>query len=188
MKHILILLTAIFIIGGCVALGQKTVNLDETEYYAQYSFFYKAGMHSSANFREGNLIPINTRIKIRSTGGHSITGGEAFEIVTSDGRHKIVVSHDPEKSGMTLDEYKNRLLSTNRVDLSGYNEQVQDFIRNGEGAIGMSKDMLVKAIGYPPADLTPDMNAESWIYRLNLLQKTYVTFDRFDNVQDIFHK
>ena len=68
------------------------------------------------------MIPVNTRIKIRAVGGYSVTGGEAFEIVTVDGRHKIVVSHDPEKSGGTLEEYKDRLLKTTRVDLSGYNE------------------------------------------------------------------
>lgn len=188
MKHLAIAIAALFLLGGCVSLGQKTISTDETEYYAQYSFFYKTGIHSAANFREGTLIPINTRIKVRSVGGYSVTGGEAFEIATVDGRHKIVVSNDPEKSGLTLEEYKNRLLKTTRADLSGYTEQVQDLIRNGEAAIGMTKDMVVKAIGYPPADLTPDINAESWIYRLNLLQKTYVTFDRSGKVTDIFHR
>ena len=61
-------------------------------------------------------------------------------------------------------------------------------IRNGEAAIGMTKEMVVKAIGYPPADLTPDKSVPTWIYRLNLLQKTYVTFDKTGNVADIFHK
>lgn len=188
MKHTALILAAVLILGGCVTLGKKTLSADETEYYAQYSFFYKAGIHSSANFREGTLIPVNTRIKIRSVGGYSVTGGEAFEITTVDGRHKIIVSNDPEKSGLTLDEYQKRLLKPTRVELSDYTEQAQDLIRNGEAAIGMTRDMVIKAIGYPPADLTPSMDAENWIYRLNLLQKTYVTFDNSGKVTDIFHK
>ncbi|QAR32298.1 hypothetical protein EP073_02455 [Geovibrio thiophilus] len=188
MKRILLMLAVLISVAACVTVGKKTTSMDDTTYYTQYSFFYKAGIHKSANYREGTLIPINTPVKIRSIGGYDLTGDESFEIRTVDGRHKIVVSNDKDNSGMSLTDYRNKLLGAAKADLSAYPEQAQDLIRNGEAAKGMTKDMLLKALGTPPVDLTPSLNSESWIYHLNLFQKTYISFDENGMVKDIFHK
>jgi len=188
MKRIFLMLAVLLSVAACVTVGKKTTSMDDTTYYTQFSFFYKAGIHKSANYREGTLIPINTPVKIRSIGGYDLTGDESFEIATVDGRHKIVVSNDKDNSGVSLTDYRNKLLGTEKVDLSGYSEQAQSFIRNGEAAKGMTRDIMLKALGTPPVDLTPSLNTETWIYHLNLFQKTYVTFGEDGVVRDIFHK
>jgi hypothetical protein len=188
MKRILIMLAVVISVAACVTVGKKTTSTDDTTCYTQYSFFYKAGIHKSANYREGTLVPINTPVKIRSIGGYDLTGDESFEITTVDGRHKIVVSNDKDNSGMSLTDYRGKLLGKAKADLSAYSEQAQAFIRNGEAAKGMTKEMILMALGTPPVDLTPSLNSDAWIYRLNLLQKTYISFDENGMVKDIFHK
>jgi hypothetical protein len=188
MKRILLSAVLIFTLSACMTFGKKTAPADDAAYYAQYSFFYKNGTHKSSNYREGTLIPINTPMKILTVGGYDLTGNEAFEVITLDGRHKITVSNVKSDSGLDLDEYKNRLLGRKKVDISAYSEQAQAFIRNGEPAKGMTKDMVLKAMGYPPVDLTPTVNASEWIYNLNLFQKGYFRFDSDGNVIDIFYR
>lgn len=188
MRNILLAVVFLISVVGCVTVGDKVVYVEDNEYYVQYSFFYKNDMTSSSNYREGTLIPINTKVRLQNIGGYDIFGEKSFEIVTVDGRHRIVVGNNEDTSGVNLEQFKNRMLKKEPVSLSEYTEQVQSFIRNGEPAKGMTKEMVLLAMGYPPYDLTPSLEEQNWIYKQAMFQKAYLIFNDSGILIDLFYK
>jgi uncharacterized protein YceK len=189
MKKVITAAVCLILLAGCITIGQKTIPEQQDKlYHTQYSIFYKNGVHKTTNYREGTLLPINSLVKVISIGGMDLTGNETFEILSTDGLHKVIISNVKSDSGLTLFDLRHRLLDENPVDLSKYTDQEASFIRKGQPAIGMSKDILLKAMGYPPVDDTPSLNASEWVYKRSLFQKSYYVFDENGIVKDIIHK
>ncbi len=56
-------------------------------------------------------------------------------------------------------------------------EADRDGIRTGMVSLGMTKQGVIFALGYPPRHVTPNLDSTSWIYWKNRFNRISVTFD-----------
>lgn len=50
-------------------------------------------------------------------------------------------------------------------------------IKNGTIAVGMSKDAVVMAYGYPPSHKTPTLDSNMWTYWRDRFRRVFVYFE-----------
>ena len=79
--------------------------------------------------------------------------------------------------GMDKEEYINLITSPEPVSLSGFSELDLQGIEEGKALVGMTKDGIKTALGYPAKHRTPSLEENTWIYWRNRYSTTGVVFD-----------
>jgi hypothetical protein len=128
------------------------------EYYLRNCIWYENGTHDTTNYTRGALLPINTKVTLVSLGsdGMSIrvdTTGEQVQIKNT-GKYT-------RKSMVTI---ARNMLSPSEVSLEGFPREIADAIRSGEMRLGMTKQQVIMARGWPPAHKTPSLDQNTWMY------------------------
>ena len=125
------------------------------------------------------IIPAGTKINIskKSRRGfyftHDISSQEAF-----------VEFHEP-RMGMSVDAYIDLLTSASPVNLAKFSATDQKGIKEGRAAVGMTREGVMTALGYPAAHRTPDLDASRWIYWQNRFRTLAVDFGADGKVSSI---
>lgn len=142
------------------ALAWTTAALaDDTIYFVQHSFYAEKSKHITTNYHVGTLVPINTKVKITDM------GSSKMKIELPDqGNTEIKIENAEKHTKKSMEEIKNRMFGTNEVDLKKSSKEVQESIKTGQIAVGMTKDEVLLAYGYPPAHATASTDADQWIY------------------------
>ncbi len=134
---------------------QKIISSNETV-YTQVNMWAEGKRTFGTNFSKGLLIPINTELKIISVDGKRIV----FEYLGAQINYEVYTKH----TQLNSEETMSRLFSTKKVDLSKFSKKVQNNILSGKIAIGMTKDEVLLARGYPPAHVTIALEVDTWKY------------------------
>jgi hypothetical protein len=137
--------------------------------YTAYNIWYeKPTKIWSTNYQKGTMLPAGTEVRIVKQSSKFLL----FESVADQGRFKLswVPKHHPGVStSALLDRF---LVSKNFEEMTaGFTAEEIESIKAGEIAVGMSKDAVLIAAGYPPGTRTPSTAANSWFY----------WYDRFRN-------
>ena len=158
--------------GGLAAKGDKL--------YTQFSLYYEEDHHITTNYRKGVLVPVNTEVEFVKASRKRIT----VRIPSYD----VTVHFENEEgySGEKIDGIFKRTFGKAPVNISGFTEAEQSSIKKGTVAVGMSKDAVVKAMGYPPKHKTPTLNMDQWRYWKNRFDTMLVFFDdgKVTSIQD----
>ena len=148
--------------------------------YAQFSFFYEGDHHITTNYRKGILVPINTEVEFVQSSRKRIT----VKIPSYDAT--VNIENEEDYSGEKIDGIFNRMFAREPVKLDSFSEAEQSQIKKGLVAEGMSKDAVVKAMGYPPKHKTPSLNMDQWRYWKNRFDTQLVYFEngKVSSIQD----
>lgn len=125
------------------------------------------------------IIPAGTKITItrKAKRGfffkHEHSGQEAF------------VEYHQGNMGMGMDAYIDLITSTTPVDLSRFSALDRKGITEGKVQVGMTRDGVMTALGYPAAHRTPDLNGARWIYWQNRFRTLAVDFGADGKVSSI---
>lgn len=138
--------------------------------YTAHSFYYEKGRYLTTNYRTGILLPINTKVKILSIGRKSIE----IEVVKSG--QVIDIVNAPKYTGLDIDGIYGRMFSAAPVDLSRFSARDRGLIRAGKVGVGMRRDAVIKALGYPPSHKTPTLEQRKWTYWRNRFRTFVVEF------------
>lgn len=140
----------------------------------------KGSYANYTNPGDGHLIlPAGTKINVtkKSRRGfyftHDISSQEAY-----------VEFHEP-RMEMSVDEYIDLITTSSPVDLSKFSATDQQGIREGKAIVGMTREGVMTALGYPAAHRTPDLDANRWIYWQNRFRTLAVDFGADDKVSSI---
>ena len=160
-----------FFVASCqsTSSGQAANTAKGEEYYTQFSLFQERNRHLTTNYRRGILVPINTKVTFMNKSGKAINVKEASGTVLN-------LVNVPDYSGEDINGIFNRTFSKQPVDLSGFTESEQRNIKNGTVALGMSKDAVVRALGYPPKHETPSLESNHWRYWAHRFKTYMVSF------------
>lgn len=140
-------------------------------YYVQHSFYAYKNKFVTANYHAGTLIPINTRAKITDMGSRKM------EIELPDNDNMEVKIENIEKyTHKNMEEIKDRMFGKSKVDLSKFSREAQDAIKKGQIRVGMTKEQVLLAYGYPPVHVTPSTDANQWTYWKNRWNKMVLDF------------
>ncbi len=125
-------------------------------FYTRFSFFCEKDQHLTTNYRKGMLISINTPVIFLKANKN--------EIVVSLCGRKISIMNVPKYSGESIQGIFDRTFSRFPTDLSGYSYQDQENILTGNVDVGMDKEAVILALGYPPKHQTPTLLSPQWRY------------------------
>ncbi len=126
------------------------------------------------------IIPINTPVTIKiklkgPRGGLVITGFEDEKVIRFEYKEKNM--------GMSPEEYIKQITSSTKVSVDKFPQIDQKGILEGKAYIGMTKNGVKAALGYPATHRTPSLENQTWIYWTNRFQNYYVRFDKNGKVK-----
>jgi hypothetical protein len=161
-KAIVVMLEFVFVsvvlISTLFAKGEAV-----RDYYTRVNIWYEnPEVIYSTNYHEGTMIPLGTKVEIVTEKKSKIV----FKTV-EDGRSYTIVRmkrHTNITTNALLNQYFSR---TNIVDSSEYKalpKTAKKSIAAGEIELGMSKEAVLMAYGYPPTHRTPSTTSDRWIY------------------------
>lgn len=118
--------------------------------------------------------------------------GTRFELVEQNRKYLTLRDEDgtdfhlywvQKHSRMPMGEWVDRQFSTAPLELPAeLSEKERAAIAAGKVEPGMSRTAVTLAVGYPPASLTPNLDADTWVYEARRFVSRRVTFDAEDRV------
>ncbi len=140
------------------------------ERYTMVNLHPDGGKLSTVNYQRGSLIPLCTRVRIDDQ------SGKAMRFTTLDDGHEYVYVHHG--SNRDFGENLAKVFGTTcvRDRASGLSALDRQGIREGKALIGMSKDGVILAIGYPPEHKTPSLDGDAWRYWTSRFGQMVVNF------------
>lgn len=148
--------------------------------YTQFSFFYEGDHHITTNYRKGILVPINTEVEfVKSSRKRISVKIPSYEATVN-------IENEEGYSGEKIDGIFKRMFARELVKLDSFTEAEQSQIKKGLVAEGMSKEAVIKAMGYPPKHKTPSLNMDQWRYWKNRFDTQLVYFEngKVSSIQD----
>jgi len=139
---------------------------------------YKA---SYANFTDPGaghfIVPVNSAVSIE-TGRHII-------ITDRTNGKRIQFEFNSKNMGMSADEYVGLIASPTEVSLNAFSQTDRKGIQDGKAYVGMSKDGVRTALGYPAAHRTPSLEHDIWIYWTNRFKARRIEFGENGKVRQV---
>lgn len=126
-------------------------------YYTRHNFWHEKGVSFGTNYSAGDLVPLNSRVKVLSIGRRELI------LRVIDGE-RIILRNVPKYTKRTVKEIAANLLSPTPIPYDSLGEQKARDIRYGILSTGMSKDEVIMARGYPPQHKTPALEFDRWVY------------------------
>lgn len=127
------------------------------DYYTRYTLWYERGQHLTTNFARGILLPINSKVTLVAL------KKKVIEVRTESGE-AIKLKWVKKHSIRGTDEIAAEFLGSQPVPLDRLSDDLANSIRNGEIRLGMTKEQVLMARGYPPTHETPSTDANRWRY------------------------
>lgn len=126
---------------------------------------------------QGTLIPFGTRVEVQKVTKDTVR----FEAA---GHPPLTLQYDHGSRALSFDQYLSRLFVADdpRLKLKKVPARQVKLIEKGTVVPGMGRDQVLMALGYPPADRTPSLEASTWTYPSAALV-VYFAGDRVSSVQ-----
>jgi len=125
------------------------------------------------------IVPAGTKIVVTDKSRKS------FTFTYEDGKNEVLFEFHQPRMGMSLDEYLDKITSAEPVSLSGLSELDRKGVAEGKAKLGMSRDGVMTALGYPATHKTPSLEAKTWIYWTNRFRSIAVEFDDKGKVKTV---
>ena len=138
--------------------------------YTRFSLYYEKDHHITTNYRKGILVPINTEVEFVKASKNRITVKIPSYNATVD------FENEKDYSGENIEGIFKRTFGRETTSLEKFSQTEQAAIKKGTVETGMSKDAVVKAMGYPPHHKTPALTMDQWRYWKNRFDTMLVIF------------
>ncbi len=170
-----LLLLSLVLIGACKSGGQVKADpgtdasmvylKNNIHVYGQASrrgeMVYRASYANYVAPGPGHeIIPVNTRVSLRL---HRSFRGAEILITTAAGK-VIHFEYNVRNMGMSPTDYFSLISSPHKTSLSGFSALDRKGIDQGKAFVGMTKDAVRIALGYPAVHRTPSLDSNTWYY------------------------
>lgn len=146
--------------------------------YTCCNLHYENDWISDANWSSMPMIPAGASIKVVDYGRYRIH-------VEIDGRKmRLGLDYGRQQS---LDAWANRIVVREdpRGRIATWPAPVRDAVRAGKVTLGMTKEEVIVALGYPPMHATPSLDAPQWKYWHTGFGSFLVVWDNAGRVKDV---
>jgi len=148
-------------------------------YYTQYALQFEKGRFITTNYRIGTLLPINSRVTLLDI------NRKVIKVHIEDFHHDLVIKNAAKHVGGDAYFYFDKLLGKRRVNLANFTKKEKRFIKTGTVGVGMRKDAVLAAVGYPPTHVTPSLEYENWTYWKNRWGNKFIVNFRNGKVTNV---
>ncbi|WP_455210737.1 hypothetical protein [Kaarinaea lacus] len=125
----------------------------------------------SVNFQQAGLIPLCTEVEILEVRRKRID----FKVKDS-GREYKYLHHKTAGEDVKTNAVRYFGKECNKDKVAKLSAKDQEGIAQGKALVGMSKQGVIYAIGYPPLGATPSTDASTWKYWFNRFNTFAVIF------------
>ena len=116
------------------------------------------------------ILPVNTPVQIKKW-------KRGFIIIDTKNGTEILFEYQEPRMQMSVEDYLGKITSTSKVDLGKLSDKDRKGIEGGMASVGMTKDGVMIALGYPATHKTPSPDSNRWIYWTNRFGTIAVNFD-----------
>jgi hypothetical protein len=155
---------AAVVLGGCGAPRSRRAVADPRVgqvFYLCCNLHYdpKSPEITDTLATQGTLLPFATRVEVQKVTKDTVQFAPA-------GHPPITLAYEHGGKSLPFDQYLARLFVTEdpRLKLKKVPARQVKLVEKGIVAPGMGRDQVILAVGYPPADRTPSLEANRWIY------------------------
>ncbi len=124
------------------------------------------------------IVPLNTKVVIKNW-------SRGFILKRVDTGRDIYFSFNDKHMKMDVDQYVNLITSNKKVSISHLSIIDKKGIKNGKAYLGMTKEGIITALGYPAKHKTPSLKNKYWIYWKNKLITQIIKFNSEGKVASI---
>ncbi len=176
--------------GGCGSDGPPPEPKPEVGVYLQYNVHvqdlgrgarhsYRASYLNNIDPGKGHLIlPVNTEVLFLRW-----RGGFAFRMVGE--RDNILYTFDRRRVGLSAREYQKIIAGPKPRNLDGFSPIDMKGIQEGKAYLGMTKEGVMVALGYPSPHKTKAPDADTFVYWKDGRQTLTVEFNADGKVANI---
>src|SRR4029453_7397978 len=131
---------------------------------------------------QGTLLPFATRVEVQKVTKNSVVFAPA-------GHPPITLDFEHGGKTLSFDSFLSRLFVTEdpRLKLKKVPARQVKLVEKGTIVPGMSRDQVLLAVGYPPADRTPSLEAATWTYSDGADADAFVVYFDGNRVSSVQH-
>lgn len=131
----------------------------------------KASYANYTNPGQGHkILSVNTPVQIKKW-------KKGFIIVDTKANTDILFEYNEPRMQMSVEEYLNKITSASEIDLDKLSDADRKGVKDGLASVGMTKDGVMMALGYPATHKTPSPDSNRWIYWTNRFGTIAISFD-----------
>jgi len=127
------------------------------QYFTRFNLWYERGKHVTTNYARGKLLPINSKVTLESIGPKKM-------LLTLESGDSLTLALAQKFSLRSLDDIAAELLSDRKIPIDRLGEDLSKAISQGTMRLGMTREQVLMARGYPPRHKTPSLDGDKWIY------------------------
>lgn len=175
-KVCMALLLGFLIVACCSCESRHLYN----RYNLHYIFADGVNKGSYANWtlwRGHDFVPYNTRLQAHPS-------GDRIRFVTDEGL-AVIYEISPRGMGMSARQYVDLITSPTPVSYEGLSDVDREGIQAGKAMVGMTRQGVMIALGYPAKHYTPSLKQNRWFYWKGRRNKYAVEFDDSGKVVSI---
>jgi len=165
------------IFSGPVNAGDKIV-YNKYNIHVQDQIDRKGNHHYAASYANYTnpgaghmIIPAGTPLIVKKKSRKEIV------FLTQKDNLRIEFEYHEPRMGMSVDKYLELITSSEPTSLSKFSGADLKGIKEGKAHVGMTKEGVLTALGYPAVHRTPSLDAGTWIYWTNRFGTLSVDFD-----------
>jgi hypothetical protein len=169
---------------SCESSEMSATNTSDTV-YSKYNIHFisekgknKASYANWTDWPGHEILPYNSKIQVASL-------GQIIKLVDVSMGRVIEMEFHSGRMGMSAREYIDLITSPTPVTYEGLSDGDRQGIKAGRAIIGMSKQGVMVALGYPARHQTPSLDENRWIYWKGRFDTYAVEFDNSGKVLSI---
>lgn len=120
------------------------------------------------------IIPLNTPVRAERDRNLELTVQDPGAVKLPVG--KVVIEFHPIRMAMNIDQYLELITSPSPVPTDRFGAKDLEGIKAGKALIGMTKQGVMAALGYPAVHETPSLEADAYVYWTNRFRRRRVDF------------
>jgi len=144
-------------IGYFEELAAEPAPVVGQEYYTRHGFMYEKDEAVTTNYWRGTLVPINTKVTLVALQPKHL-------ILRLPGGETVKIKNVENFSRRSMAECAHNLLTAQPVPIEKFDAATVSAIKEGVLKLGMTKEQVVMARGYPPGHKTPSLERDTWTY------------------------
>lgn len=125
------------------------------------------------------IIPAGSKIEITKTNRKEFN----FRVPEKD--IEVAFEYHEPRMGMSVGEYIKKITSEAPVSTADLSKTDRQGIAEGKALVGMSREGVMTALGYPAAHRTPSLDASTYVYWTNRFKTVGVDFDANGKVKNV---
>lgn len=187
---VIIVLAAISISNGIPALAEAETRYLKNNIHYQGRpdrggrMVYRASYANYVDPGAGHeILPVNSEVEI-SVSSRRFRGRSLVIIDAKSGR-TIHFEYNDRNMRLPMLEYIDLISSTKKASLSNLSAKDRKGVKDGRAYIGMSKNGIRMALGYPAKHRTPSLDNYEWVYWIDRFRTQLIHFNNKGIVTEI---